>query len=171
MRKTILTFSIILLGSNLLLAQVTGAPATQPVMAAPTGWVAFGQALKLDPAQTVSVDAVLKDPQAFHGKEVRLAGLINKVCVPKGCWMQFDSPGSEMPVFVKFTCPIDGRLIPLDAVGKEAVVEGKLEITEISEAAARHYLEDEGAKPEEIAKIVGPQKQLKLSGPGALVKQ
>jgi cytochrome c-type biogenesis protein CcmE len=126
--------------------------------------------MKLDAAATVSVEAVLKDPAAFDGKELRLTGMVNKVCVPKGCWMQFDSPGSQMPIFVKFTCPVNGRLIPLEAVGKEAVVEGKLEIVEISEAAAKHYLEDEGAKPEEIAKIVGPQKQLRVKGPSAMVK-
>ncbi len=160
--------------------QSEAAPSTQPlagsnVAESAAGWLAFGQALTMDESKTVTVEAVLADPAAFAGKAVRLSGAISKVCKPKGCWMQFTAPATEkgkgIPVFVKFTCPIDGRLIPLDAVGKQAIVEGTLDVVEISEVEARHYLEDEGASAQEIAKIVGPQKQVRVQGPGALVKQ
>ena len=40
---------------------------------------------------------------------------------------------------------------------------------EISEAQARHYKEDAGASPEEVAKIVGPQKQYIVASPSARV--
>ena len=73
-------------------------------------------------------------------------------------------------VFVKFTCPIEGRLIPMDAAGKDAVVEGTIEVTEISEEEARHYREDAGATPEELEKIVGPQRTIRIQSPAALIQ-
>jgi len=73
-------------------------------------------------------------------------------------------------VFVKFTCPVDGRLIPMAAVGHQALVEGVLTVEEITEGEARHYQEDAGASTAEIAKIVGPQKQLSIMAPAARIK-
>ena len=72
-------------------------------------------------------------------------------------------------VFVKFTCPVEGRLIPMEAEGRTALVEGTLEVKVISEEEARHYRQDAGASPEEIAKIVGPQTEIKLNSPAAMI--
>jgi hypothetical protein len=76
---------------------------------------------------------------------------------------------SKKPLFVKFTCPVEGRLIPMAAVGKPVVVEGTVMVKEISEADARHLKEESGATQEEVAKIKGPQKQITLAAPAARV--
>jgi hypothetical protein len=132
--------------------------------------VAYGEQMSLSARKTVDVARVIENPTKYEGKRIRVAGVIDTVCAHKGCWINMTQPGGGEALFVKFTCPVEGRLIPLDAVGKEVVVEGELEIKMIPEDEARHYAEDAGKSKEEIAKIVGPQKTLKLNSPAAEVR-
>ncbi len=129
----------------------------------------FGESLAAS-ERRATVDEVLADPDAFTGQPVHIEGTVVDVCAPKGCWMRLASdPADEEGIFVKFTCPVDGRLIPMDAIGHRAAVSGELILETVSEADARHYAEDGGATPEEIAKIVGEQKRLRVKAPGARV--
>lgn len=122
----------------------------------------FGGEMKLADSNTIPIATLIADAKSHEGKWVRTAGEVTEVCVSRGCWMRVaPKPGGEA-IFVKFTCPIEGRLIPLEAVGKKTVVEGTLKLEEINEAEARHYAEDAGMSEEEIAKIKGPQKRLRL---------
>jgi len=129
----------------------------------------FGDPMKLADGETVCIKKVLADPKAYDGKYVRIAGLVDSVCAKRGCWMRIGDGEGKETLFVKFTCPVKGRLIPMKAVGHVAQVEGKLEITEVPEDYARHLKEDAGASKEEIEKIVGPQKMLKLSSKAAQI--
>ena len=79
------------------------------------------------------------------------------------------APRGKETVFVKFTCPFKDRLIPMEAVGKRALVEGTLQVEDISEEQARHYKEAAGASPDEIAKIVGPQKTVRMTSRSARI--
>lgn len=128
----------------------------------------FGEPMKLTDKDTLCLGRVLSDPSQYDGQYIRVGGKVDSVCAKKGCWMRLAACKGET-VFVKFTCPIKGRLIPMEAAGKRAVVEGTLEVKEISEEEARHYAEDDGASPEEIAKIVGPQKTVRISSPAARI--
>ena len=130
----------------------------------------FGDPLTIRPGEAVPVAKVFAAPDEFAGRRLLVSGRVDSVCAKKGCWLRLtDEPGTET-VFVKFTCPVEGRLIPMEAVGHQALVEGVLSVEEISQEDARHYQEDAGASPEEIAKIVGPQKQLSISAPAARIK-
>lgn len=140
------------------------APATQPAK-----WVAYGDPMKLTDADNVDAATVLADLKKYEGKNVRLTGTVTGVCTKKGCWMKMSSNGSPMNVFVKFTCPVEGRLIPLDAKGKPAVAEGKLIVKKVSEKDARHIAEEDGRTKEEVAAIKGEQTQIEMEGPSALV--
>ena len=132
--------------------------------------VGFGDSLTIPPGEAVPVARVLEHPDEFAGRRLLVSGRVDSVCAKKGCWLRLtDEPGAET-VFVKFTCPVGGRLIPMEAVGHQALVEGVLAVEEISQEDARHYQEDAGASAEEIAKIVGPQKQLSISAPAARIK-
>lgn len=136
--------------------------------AAPSGsFKSYGEPVKNDGAPTVTVKQLLSNVSQYEGKPVRVEGAVSKVCERKGCWMEMAD--GDKALFVKFTCPVDGRLIPMDAVGKRAVAQGELKIKEISEADARHLAEEGGKTPEQVAKIVGPQKQITLASPGAVV--
>jgi hypothetical protein len=129
----------------------------------------FGEQPKLTDADNIDAAKVLADVSAYEGKYVRMTGVIQGVCKSKGCWLKMNSEGTALTVFVHFTCPVDGRLIPMEAMGKPVIVEGELKTKEISEADARHIAEEEGLAAEEIAKIVGPQKLIEVTGPSALV--
>lgn len=139
-------------------------PSTQP-----TKWTAYGEPMKLTDADNLSAGKVLADVAKYDGKTVRLTGNVTSVCAKKGCWLKMSSEGAPTEVFVKFTCPIDGRLIPTEAVNKPAIVEGVLTVKTISEEDAKHYAADAGKSKEEIASIKGEQKQISIEGPSALV--
>lgn len=127
----------------------------------------FGDPLTMSPSETVAVEKLLAAPQDYDGKTVRLTGMVSNVCARKGCWLTM-TDGNET-LRVSFTCPSEGRIIPMEAKGRQAVVEGPVALVEISEEMARHYEEESGASPEEIAAIQGPQKVLAMNSNGALV--
>lgn len=144
-------------------------PTTQPSDS--SGYTLFGEQPKLTDADNIDAAKVLADVEKYNGQYVRMTGTVTSVCKKKGCWMKMSSEGSKLFVFVEFTCPVEGeRLIPMEALNKPAIVEGKLTVTEISEDEARHIAEDEGNSKVEVEKIVGPQKQITVEGPSALVK-
>ena len=132
-------------------------------------YTSYGEPLQLSDDQVVPVGKVLANPAAYEGKYVRLVGNVNKVCTRKGCWLEMMDDTTGKPMFVKFTCPVEGRLIPMAAVGKPVVVEGTVTVKEISEEQARHYKAESGATPEEVAAIKGPQKQITIESPAARV--
>jgi hypothetical protein len=141
------------------------APAQAPTIAT------YGEPLKLAASDTVPVATVMHQPGDYEGKYVRVAGTVTKVCPRKGCWLELaDASGaSKDTLFVKFEDPASGRLIPMEAVDKNVVVEGTVKLREIPESHARHLKEEAGAPTEELAKIVGPQKQLMLTDPRAQI--
>lgn len=137
----------------------------------PTAKVAnYGEPMKLTDKEAMPVRLLLADPGKFENQFVRVTGNVSEICEKKGCFLEMTDTVTARKLFVKFTCPIDGeRLIPMSAMGKPVTVEGTLKIATITEDQARHYAKDSGTKPEEIAKIVGPQKQITLSSPAASV--
>lgn len=150
----------------------TGAAAkdAQPVVKSSGGYVNIGEPLTLGNATPVPVSAVLANPSEFAGKPIRIVGTVDSVCEKKGCWITMAGTGQKEELFVKFTCSAEGgRIVPMEAKGRQAIVEGTVTVKEISEADARHYAEDEGASKEAIAKIVGPQKQISVSSPAVQI--
>jgi len=136
---------------------------------ATTKWTHFGEPMKVQDKDAISACQLLGDPDSYIGETVRIKAQVKQVCESRGCWMMVGCQHKKDAVLVKFGCPIQGRLIPMAAVGQPSIVEGKFDIKEISEAEARHYKKDEGGSPAEIAKIVGPQKMPVITSYGALV--
>jgi hypothetical protein len=139
------------------------APAAQPKYAC------FGAPAKLSDADAIPVQQMLAKPDDYAGKYVRLTGTVDKVCPNKGCWMTLKGADDGEALFVKFPDPEQGRLIPLDAAGKQAIVEGTVRVKEIPAETAKHYAEESGATPQQLAKITGPQKQITVASPCAMV--
>ncbi|WP_428389886.1 DUF4920 domain-containing protein [Mucisphaera sp.] len=129
----------------------------------------YGTALPASPPKAVSIEAVMDDPDAYLGREIALGGTVREVCQSKGCWMTMGSDEMNEAVMIKFTCPIDGRLIPMAAEGHHAMAYGVLERREVDEEYARHLAEDNGATAEELAAIVGPQEILWFGAPSARI--
>jgi Domain of unknown function (DUF4920) len=97
---------------------------------------------------------------------VKVHGKVAEVCQVKGCWMNVVADGKEN-MFVKFKDY--GFFMPLDITGKEVIMEGYAfrEVTSVEEL--RHYAEDEGKSPEEIAAITQPQEELKFMASGVIL--
>jgi len=147
-----------------------GSAAGQPLVTTSAGYVHIGDPLTLGEQAPVPVSAVLANPAGFAGKPIRIAGTVDKVCEKKGCWITMTDPAAKKELFVKFTCSDEGgRIVPMEAKGRPAIVEGTVTVREISEGEARHYAEDEGASKEAIAKIVGPQKQITVKSPAVQI--
>ena len=149
----------------------TAGPATR-ASAAVDGWQSFGEPISVD-LPVAEVAAVLAQPEAYAGREVKLQGTVAEVCAKKGCWLRIADPsGGAETVFVKLTCPVeaDARLIPADAAGKPVVVQGRVVVEEMTEEQARHYAQDAGKSAEEVAAITGPQKTIRIDSPSARVK-
>jgi hypothetical protein len=147
----------------------TAAACCEPAKATPVKYASFGTPMKLTDADIVPVQKLLAEPASYDGKYVRVSGTVNNVCPKKGCWLTLHDEKTNQNLFVKFPDPEQGRLIPMDAVGKPAIVEGTVKVKEISEAMARHYKQDAGASQEEIEKITGPQKQISITNGSAKV--
>ena len=137
---------------------------------ASTDWQSFGEPISADLPQ-VSLAQVVADPAAFAGRDIEISGTVTEVCQHAGCWVRIADPsGEDDSVFVKFTCPVQGRLIPLEAVGKPALVQGQIVVEEIEETEARHVAIEAGKSPEEVDAIVGPQKVIRVNSPAARVR-
>lgn len=132
-------------------------------------YATFGEPMQLTAGDAIEVGRLLREKEAFNGQRVLVTGTVREVCVHKGCWITMGDAGSNETVFVKFTCPLEGRLVPVNAVGHQATVEGTLTVEEVTEEEARHTAEDGGASPDDIAKIVGPQKRIRIAAPSAKI--
>ena len=149
-------------------------PTTRPADAELTP---YGQPAAVAVEEAIPVADVLADPAAFAGREVTVVGTVVDVCAKAGCWVRLaadaDAEVSPTPgmdtAFVKLTCPADGRLVPTDARGRTAYAAGEVVVEEIDEATARHYAQDAGATPEQVAAITGPQKAVRIMTPGVTV--
>ncbi|MBK8518690.1 MAG: DUF4920 domain-containing protein [Saprospiraceae bacterium] len=102
--------------------------------------------------------------------DAKVYGKVSGVCQAKGCWMnivsEVDSTNTEM--FVQFKDY--GFFMPKDLAGKEVVMLGKAfkEMTSVEDL--KHFAQDEGKTPEEIAKITKPVTELKFLASGVLIK-
>ena len=90
-----------------------------------------------------------------------LSGKIGQVCQAKGCWMMLID--GDQAVRVKFGD--HAFFLPKDIAGK-ALVLGRFERKEMTEAQARHMAEDAGQNPDSVD---GPQVEWRLEARSVLV--
>jgi hypothetical protein len=106
----------------------------------------LGKPLMLDaPTPLAQIDA---QPDKYVGKNVQVRGRVAEVCLAMGCWMNIVDPVGERPIRIKVN---DGEIVfPESAIGKLAIVEGKLTKLELTRdqaiAQARHEAEEQGRK-------------------------
>ncbi|RMA57902.1 DUF4920 domain-containing protein [Ulvibacter antarcticus] len=92
---------------------------------------------------------------------------VKSVCQSKGCWMRMDM--GEEEAMVKFKDY--GFFMPKDIAGQKVIVEGKAFVEEVSVDEQRHYAEDAGKSPEEIAAITKPKRTLSFVSNGVLIPE
>jgi len=98
---------------------------------------------------------------------VKFTSEVKEVCQNKGCWMKMDM--GEDQAMVRFKDY--GFFMPKDLAGTEVIVEGYAFVDEMSVEDQRHYAEDAGKSPEEIAAITEPKRTLSFTSSGVLIPQ
>tara|TARA_B100001057_G_scaffold499505_1_gene610427 strand:- start:374 stop:874 length:501 start_codon:yes stop_codon:yes gene_type:complete len=100
---------------------------------------------------------------------LKFSSSIVDVCSKKGCWMTLPGRVNDENIMVRFKDY--GFFVPLDASGKEVIVEGKAFVNKVSVAELRHYAEDAGKSMKEIAEITEPKIEFAFEANGVLIKK
>ena len=124
----------------------------------------FGAEVTADSARPLS--EILATAEAHAGKIVKIAGRTDGVCTKKGCWLTLENPEHES---LRVTFRDYGFFVPEEILGQDVVVEGTLEIKELSVAELRHLAEDAGRSAAEVAAIDKPVTSATLVADGVLV--
>lgn len=125
----------------------------------------FGQEFKQQGNTSITA-ATYQSIKTTDTLRTQLIGEVKEVCQNKGCWMKVAlSPGEE--VFVRFKDY--AFFVPKDAAGKKVVLHGTAFLEEMSVEDQRHYAEDEGATPEEVAQITTAKKTFRFEADGVLL--
>ena len=130
----------------------------------------LGESLTPDLAIT-SIETIVADPDAWEGQRVQIEGEVTGVCTKQGCWMDLTSV-ADVTLRVKVD---DGVIVfPQDAVGRQAIAEGKVEIVDLDrdkyEAWLMHVAEEENREfdPAEVGEA--PYRLIRLRGLGSEIQ-
>ncbi|MEQ1746669.1 MAG: DUF4920 domain-containing protein [Saprospiraceae bacterium] len=126
----------------------------------------FGAAVTADNA--ITYEALRPKMGNTDSLAIKVTGTVGEVCQKKGCWMMLvsDQPGTpEMRVTFKDYA----FFMPKDLTGKRVVLDGFAFISETSVDDLRHYAEDAGKTPEEIAAITQPEREVAFEAAGVLI--
>lgn len=99
--------------------------------------------------------------------EAKFTGNIHSVCQMTGCWITLDLGSGET---VHVTFKDDAFLLPKDAAGKTAVIQGKGQREELSVDYLKHLAHDDGKSQEEIDAITEPRMEYTFIASGVIIK-
>ena len=129
---------------------------------------------KITLTEKTKISDILADPENYLDKVVFVEGEIVDVCPKMGCWMELksDSPVGESEATEKIKVKVkDGEIIfPMEAIGQNALVEGKVYKIELTQEEAVGYFEhiaEESGKEFDPATIIGPMTIYQIKGLGA----
>jgi len=133
-----------------------------------TAYMSYGTPITADGAMSAA-DLEEKFANLKEGDTiaVKVRGIMDKVCVNKGCWADLNM--DKQTASVKFKDY--SFFVPKNAAGKEAVFNGVAfrSVTTVDEL--RHYAEDAGKSKKEIAAITKDEVTLSILADGALVEK
>jgi len=121
--------------------------------------------------EVTKISTIFENPEEYTGKKVVVEGMIVDVCSKRGCWMEIASDKEFEKIRVKVE---DGEIVfPLEAKGKNALVEGMVEKIEMTKEQAieraKHHAEEVGQKFDP-ASVTGPEVFYQIRGLGAVIK-
>jgi hypothetical protein len=129
----------------------------------PVTYATFGS--EMDAVDAISV-AEIWDDSSLDGQTLKVKGTIREVCQTRGCWMTLDA---GMGQSMRITFKDYAYFVPKNAGGHEAVVEGTVNLEELTVESLRHFAEESGKSEAEIEAITEPQTQLSLIADGVLI--
>lgn len=115
-------------------------------------------------SETQNVSEVIDALEEQDSVPAVVKATVQEVCQAKGCWMNVADGGDGQPIFVQFKDY--GFFMPKDLGGGEVVMKGYAYRDMTSVEDLRHFAEDEGKSPEEIAAITEPEEELKFLASG-----
>lgn len=127
--------------------------------------------IQIDDKDTFSVENMA---EKFEGMKLgdtirtKMSAKVDEVCQMKGCWMTLNLNNGNQ---VRVTFKDYGFFVPKDIAGKEVIINGKAFVEETSVADQKHFAEDAGKSPEEIATITAPKLTFSFEADGVLIKQ
>ncbi len=98
----------------------------------------------------------------------KVSGQVIAVCQKKGCWMTLQSTQPGKPE-MRVTFKDYAFFMPKDLSGRQVVVDGFARVETTPIEVLRHFAEDAGKSPEEIARITEPKRELTFEAAGVLV--
>ena len=126
----------------------------------------YGDTITADGAMAIA--DFVKATEGKDSMDAKVSCEIITSCQKKGCWMDVKlADGTPMKVRFKdygFFVPTEGL------AGKHAIMQGHAvkEVTDV--AALKHYAEDAGQSPEEIAKITEPETSWSFTADGVIIR-
>ena len=126
----------------------------------------FGQGISL--SEQTAISAIIDNPVAYVGQTVKVSGLVVDVCSRRGCWIYLAGDREFEKIRIKVT---DGEIVfPMEARGKQAVVEGVVESMELTRdeviARRKHHAEETG-EAFDPASVTSGETVLRIRGLGA----
>jgi hypothetical protein len=120
--------------------------------------------------ETTKVSDIYAKPDAFNGKRVKVEGPIVDVCSEKGCWIALGSDKEFQTIRFKVD---DGVIVfPITLKGSNAVVEGVLTVSTLSEAdqiEQGKHMAQEKKVPFDPKTVKGPKTSIMIKGEAAEV--
>lgn len=124
----------------------------------------IGVSMDLEKAQPVAMLNASFEPNPEELLVVE--GAVIDVCSKKGCWMKLDQGDGES---VRVTFKDYALFMPLDLAGSQVVVRGIARKDTVSVDDLRHYAEDSGKSPEEVAAITEPEIKISFEADGVAI--
>lgn len=115
--------------------------------------------------EATPIAALIKTPQEYTGKKVRVDGIATAVCASMGCWMAVAESTEPGAPTVRFKVEHEGAIVfPMSAKGKRVSAEGTFEAIgkgdeHANEAASEHARHDKTAS-----------RQYQITATGAIVR-
>lgn len=125
----------------------------------------FGE--MIDTVDAKSMADLSTEMMAADSVSIKVAAVAKDVCKKKGCWMKVETAEGKM---MRVTFKDYGFFVPKDISGKEVVMQGMAYKDTTSVDDLRHYAEDGGATPEEIAAITEPEIATTFVATGVVLK-
>ena len=115
--------------------------------------------------EATPIESLIKSPQDYVGKKVRIDGVATAVCASMGCWMAVAENDKKDAPTVRLKVEHEGAIkFPMSAKGKKVSAEGTFEAIgkadeHANEAASEHAQHDKSAS-----------KQYQITATGAVVR-
>ena len=130
----------------------------------------YGKSLTL--SEITKISTIMANPESFVGKTVLVKGVVVGVCSHRGCWIDIASDAPFEKIRIKVA---DGDIVfPLDAKGKQAMVEGVLEKLEFSREQIiewrQHHAERHG-RSFDPKTVTSGETHYRIRGFGAVIEK